>query len=167
MIYQKLFSLQEDTLKVLANQKRLEIVQLLRGRELAVGEIMEMLGLSQANLSQHLALLRQARIVATRREGVKIYYTLTDERIAEACGLIKEFLKNQYRGDFEISQILAADRTDPYPIVKDPVCGMRLGLTEAGGQETFAGQTFYFCASGCQDKFRQHPQHYITTGDAR
>jgi DNA-binding transcriptional ArsR family regulator len=72
-MYQKLFKLQEDTLKVVANQKRLEIIQLLNNRELPVNEMVEMLGIRQANLSQHLSLLREAKIVTTRRDGVVIH----------------------------------------------------------------------------------------------
>ena len=164
MLYQKLFSLQEETLKVLANQKRLEIVQLLKGRELAVSEMMEMLGVPQANLSQHLSMMRQAKIVETRRDGVKIYYSLTDARIAEACALLKEFLKEQYKSDTQISKILTADQNNPYPIVKDVVCGMRISVSEAGGQETMEGQTYYFCASGCKEKFCKNPGKYMTAG---
>ena len=161
MIYQKLYLLQEETLKVIANQKRLEIIQVLKGRELAVNEMIEMLGVAQANLSQHLSLLRQAGIVQTRREGTKIIYSLTDNRIAAACELIKEFLKTQHQTDTEMSKILAVDQSSLYPVVKDPVCGMRLSATEAYGQETFHDQVYYFCASGCQDKFRQKPNKFI------
>jgi ArsR family transcriptional regulator, virulence genes transcriptional regulator len=160
MMYQKLFSLQEETLKVLANQKRLEIVQLLKGRELAVSEMMEMLGVPQANLSQHLSMMRQAKIVETRREGVKIFYSLTDDRIAEACSILKEFLKDQYKSDAQISKILTNDQSNPYPIVKDVVCGMRISVSEAGGQEIMAGETYYFCASGCKEKFCKNPSKY-------
>jgi DNA-binding transcriptional ArsR family regulator/YHS domain-containing protein len=161
MMYQKLFSLQEETLKVLANQKRLEIVQLLKGRELAVSEMMEMLGVPQANLSQHLSMMRQAKIVETRRDGVKIYYSLTDARIAEACALLKEFLKDQYKSDAEISRIFTNDQNTLYPVVKDVVCSMRISVSEAGGQETIVGRTYYFCASGCKEKFCKSPSKYV------
>jgi DNA-binding transcriptional ArsR family regulator/YHS domain-containing protein len=161
MMYQKLFSLQEETLKVLANQKRLEIVQLLKSRELTVNEMVEMLGVPQANLSQHLSLLRQAKIAKTRRDGVKIHYSLTDDRIAEACAILKDFLKYQYRSDAEISKILSNDHKNIYPIVKDVVCGMRISFSEASGQEMINGDTYYFCASGCKEKFCKDPSKYI------
>ena len=56
MLYHRLFSLQEDVFKTIASRKRLEIIQLLKIRELSVSEMVEMLGVRQSNLSQHLSL---------------------------------------------------------------------------------------------------------------
>ncbi len=63
-------------LKALANAQRLRILCLLAGGELSVGEINELLDLSQSALSQHLARLRDDGLVATRREGQTIHYRL-------------------------------------------------------------------------------------------
>ncbi|MBW3537920.1 metalloregulator ArsR/SmtB family transcription factor [Candidatus Parcubacteria bacterium] len=158
-MYQKLFSLQEETLKVIANQKRLEIIQLLNNRELTVSEMMEMLGLPQANLSQHLALLRMAKIVATRKQGTSVHYRLTDPEIAAACGLVREFLKRQHRFDPDMRELLEMDH-DMYPVVKDVVCGMRISASEAAGSAIQGGRTYYFCASGCAERFLARPERY-------
>jgi len=96
-MYQKLLSFQEEVFKVLANQKRLEIIQLLSGRELSVSQMVEMLGLPQANLSQHLALLRQAKVVTSRRDGQTIYYQLSDRRMSDALDMIKNVLIDRSR----------------------------------------------------------------------
>lgn len=159
-MYQKLFSLQENAFKVIANQKRLEIIQLLSNQELSVSEMTEMLGLPQANLSQHLAPLRQAGIVQTRRDGVNVYYHLSDQRIAEACGLIKDFLQDQHRFNPEIQELLEY-QDDMYPVVKDVVCGMRISVSRAGEIISRDGQTYYFCASGCKSKFEAKPAKYV------
>ena len=63
-------------LKALSNDKRLIIVCLLQKGEKNVGELEEIIGLSQSALSQHLARLRQDGIVKTRREAQTIYYSL-------------------------------------------------------------------------------------------
>jgi ArsR family transcriptional regulator, virulence genes transcriptional regulator len=63
-------------LKALANERRLQILCLLAAGERSVGEINGMLDLSQSALSQHLAVLREERLVQTRREGQAIYYSI-------------------------------------------------------------------------------------------
>ena len=63
-------------LKTLANDQRLRVLCLLIDGELSVGQINERIELSQSALSQHLAKLREERLVATRREAQTIYYSL-------------------------------------------------------------------------------------------
>lgn len=66
----------ERLLKALANERRLQILCLLARGELSVGEINEMLDLSQSALSQHLAVLREEGLVHTRREAQTIHYAI-------------------------------------------------------------------------------------------
>lgn len=159
-MYERLFQLQEETLKMLANHKRLEIVQLLHNKEMTVTEMVQMLGVPQANISQNLSLLRQARIVATRKEGVRVYYRLTDKRIAKIIQEIRTFLKTQYAHEPEIAHIANLDR-DAYPIVRDPVCGMRLSSHEVGESAEYENMTHYFCAAGCKERFLKSPGRFI------
>lgn len=63
-------------LKAIANIKRLEILFYLRHSELSVGDLEQKLNLSQSALSQHLAVLRKAGIVQTRRSKQHIFYRL-------------------------------------------------------------------------------------------
>lgn len=71
----------ETLLGLLANRRRLIILcHLLKDGELSVGDIVRRLDLTQSALSQHLALMRSAGAVTTRREGTTIYYSLTDPR---------------------------------------------------------------------------------------
>lgn len=65
-------------LKALANEQRLLILCHLAEGELAVGELQERLELSQSALSQHLAKLREASLVRTRRDAQTVYYGLAD-----------------------------------------------------------------------------------------
>src|SRR5690606_30187058 len=63
-------------LKALANERRLQVLCLLAGGERSVGEINQMLDLSQSALSQHLAVLREEGLVQTRRDAQLVYYSL-------------------------------------------------------------------------------------------
>ena len=69
-----------------------KILSLLRDRELSVGELSKLAGIPQANLSQHLALLRDRGIVNTRREGATIYYSIANPKIIRAFDLMTEVL---------------------------------------------------------------------------
>lgn len=160
-MYEKLFSLQEYIFKTLGNQKRLEIVQLLSQGELSVSEMVDMLGISQSNLSQHLGVLRHQRLVATRRQGLQIYYHLTDTRIGEAVMSVREFLKASYKHEPEIAAISKLGQASTYPIIRDPVCGMRRSISEVGASFSIDGNNYYFCASGCKDKFVANPKLYV------
>jgi len=74
------FELQADTCKVLANPKRLEILHVLADGEKTVGDLVAILGVPKANVSQHLAVMRNKRIVQTRRDGVHIFYRVRTQR---------------------------------------------------------------------------------------
>ncbi len=76
------------TYKILANPKRLEILNLLREQEMPVEELVKELGINKANVSQHLALLRHARLVRVHRKGLNAYYNIVDPRIVEPCRIL-------------------------------------------------------------------------------
>ncbi len=71
----------EQMLKILANKNRLMILCSLQDGEMSVSELNEAVPLAQSALSQHLAALRKAQIVATRRESQTIYYRVVDKRV--------------------------------------------------------------------------------------
>jgi DNA-binding transcriptional ArsR family regulator len=70
-----------DLVKSLAHPMRLQILYRLLDGELSVGGFESELGLKQPSLSQQLALLRDARLVETRREAKSVFYRLTDDRV--------------------------------------------------------------------------------------
>jgi DNA-binding transcriptional ArsR family regulator len=72
-----------DLLKAMANPSRLMILCQLAEGEKSVGEMERVVGLSQSGLSQHLAVLRRKRIVATRREAQSIFYSLASKEVEE------------------------------------------------------------------------------------
>lgn len=77
-------------LKSLANEKRLLILCSLADEEMSVGELNKRVELSQSALSQHLAWLRDANLVTTRREAQTIYYRLEGERALRIIGTLKD-----------------------------------------------------------------------------
>ena len=88
----KVYSLQADLCKALAHPVRLEILDLLSKREHTVEELTKLTGSGQSNLSQHLAALRQQKLVIPRRAGMNVYYDLSNPKIADACSLIRKLL---------------------------------------------------------------------------
>ena len=78
-------------LKAMANECRLLILcHLSVSGELSVGQLVEHIGLSQSALSQHLAKLREERLVATRKEAQTVYYRLCDPKAEQLLGLLHD-----------------------------------------------------------------------------
>ena len=89
---QKLYELHARMCQVFTSPKRLEILNLLKNRELSVGELTKLVRIRQANLSQHLSILREKGIVRTRRSGVIIHYSLANPKIIKAFDIMRELL---------------------------------------------------------------------------
>lgn len=100
----EVFKLQAEICKTLANPKRLEIIAALKDGELSVGDLVEKLGITKANVSQHLAVLRQSRVVNTRRDGVNVYYSINNPKIIEACSLMKAVLLEQLEDNERVAK---------------------------------------------------------------
>ncbi len=157
-MYYRLFLLHSKLLKALSNPKRLEIIQLIREQELTVREIQEMLDLPQGNLSQHLQVLRAAGVVKTRRVGKQIYYSIAHKNFIKASDLFREVLIERHRD--EISDIAFKKMADLVPLTSDPVCGMRVSPKTSAFALKNKGHEFYFCGSGCFEKFKKNPARY-------
>ncbi len=93
----KIFEMHAEICKVFTNPKRLEIINLLRDGEKTVNELTELAGVPQANVSQHLTVLRQNNVVTTRRNGANIYYKIANPKILQACDLMREVLLEQLK----------------------------------------------------------------------
>lgn len=90
--------------KVFSHPKRLELINVLRGEEMSVGDLAEKLGLAPANLSQHLAMMRERRILVSRKDGNVVYYQIANPRLLEAFDLLREILFDQIRQDAALIQ---------------------------------------------------------------
>ncbi len=90
-----LFGLHAELCKTLSDAKRLKILYLLGDGEKSVSELIKDSGFRQANLSQHLAILRQKGVVTSRREGTTLYYKIAFRKMVKACNLIRDVLLEQ------------------------------------------------------------------------
>ena len=79
-----------DIIKLLGHSQRLKIVEVLERGEASVSEICEALGLPQAIVSQHLARLRGARVVDSRRDGVHVLYRVVEPKVRHVLSCIRE-----------------------------------------------------------------------------
>ena len=102
----ELYKIHADMCKVLSNSTRLEILNLLRGKEMSVTELIEKTKLSQANISQHLSIMKSKGIVASNRKGKNIYYKLTNPKIIKAFDIIREVLMDRLRKNSKIVEQL-------------------------------------------------------------
>ena len=72
--------------KAMADETRQQIMLLLCCQWICVSDLVDQTGVSQPTVSHHLGILREAGLVATRREGKQIFYTLNQEEVAVCCG---------------------------------------------------------------------------------
>lgn len=91
-IHDELIRLHASVCKGLADPKRLLIINALRDGERTVTELVEELGVPQANVSQHLAVLRDRGLVRARKDGQFVWYTVTSAKIIEAMDLLREVM---------------------------------------------------------------------------
>jgi DNA-binding transcriptional ArsR family regulator len=94
-IRDELFQLHASVCKGLADPKRLFIINALRDGELSVSEICHAVDLPQANVSQHLAVLRSRGLVVSRREAQRVYYRVASPKINQALDLLLEVMAEQ------------------------------------------------------------------------
>jgi ArsR family transcriptional regulator len=93
----EIYELHAEMCKVFSNPIRLEILNLLRDKELSVSQLIERTKLSQANISQHLAIMKSKGIVTSRRDGKNVYYKITRPKIIKAFDIIREVLAEKHR----------------------------------------------------------------------
>ena len=93
----ELYKIHAEVCKVFSNPTRLEILNLLRDEELSVTELIAKTKLNQANISQHLSIMKSKGIVISDRKGKNIYYRLTNPKIIKAFDIIREILSERLR----------------------------------------------------------------------
>ena len=102
----ELYSLHAEMCKVFSNSIRLEILDLLRNKEMSVTELIEKTKLSQANISQHLSIMKSKGVVTSNRKGKNIYYKLANQKIIKAFDIIREVLSERLRKNSEMIEQL-------------------------------------------------------------
>ena len=87
-----IYDMQAEICSALASPVRLHILDLLSNREKTSSEILEILGIPKANLSQHLAVLKSVGILQSRKDGQFQYLSLAIPKIKDACAIVKTVL---------------------------------------------------------------------------
>ncbi|OBS09398.1 ArsR/SmtB family transcription factor [Acidihalobacter prosperus] len=92
----ELMTLDEDidrasrSLKAMSHPLRLKILCTLGDQEISVQDIVDSVGTSQSNISQHLAILRDKGILASRKDANKVFYRVSDHRTLRLIGMMQE-----------------------------------------------------------------------------
>ena len=79
--------------QALSHPTRIAVLEALRGGELSAGAIQDRLGIEQANLSQHLAILRSRQIVVNRKEGNQVFYSLRSPVLTEVLDIMRRYFQ--------------------------------------------------------------------------
>ena len=89
----------------LADATRLRIVEALLEKERNVSELIKLMGIPQANISNHLACLKWCGYITSRKEGTSIYYQITDERVKEIVALAREIIADHAENLYSCTRI--------------------------------------------------------------
>ncbi len=92
-------SLVAERFKILGDPLRLQILQILREKEHSVGQIVDATNASQANVSRHLQILLRARVVDRRKEGLNVFYRISDPTVLELCSVVCDSLAKRLSRD--------------------------------------------------------------------
>lgn len=113
-------SFKASIFQALAHPSRIAVVELLRNGELSAGAIQERVGLEQANLSQHLAVLRSRQIIVNRKEGNQVFYSLRDPMIAEVLDIMRRYFQaNLTQAIAMLNAVEAEPQHEPAPQPRD------------------------------------------------
>lgn len=100
----RIYQQQAELCKVFSNANRLMILEVLtEGDEFTVSEIEETVEIPQPTISQHLKIMRDQDVVDRRKEGVRSYYSIADQRIEEGMETMREVLLDRIEEDVRAS----------------------------------------------------------------
>jgi DNA-binding transcriptional ArsR family regulator len=114
-----LFRLHAELCKAMASEHRQAILHAICSDEKCVSDLAAEIGISVHNVSQHLRVLKERRLVASRRDGHTVYYHVTNMKFIEACTLMRQALVEQHAAQGESLQ--AAELLDPHQSSPTPV----------------------------------------------
>ncbi len=86
-----------DIFQALAHPTRIAIIELLEGGELSAGDLIGKLGMEQANVSQHLGVLRAKQLVVNRKAGNQVFYSVRDPIIIEVLALMRRYFQKNLK----------------------------------------------------------------------
>ena len=99
----EVFERQAHICKAFANPTRLQMLDCLGKRDWMAADLQKQLGISKANLSQHVAILKSVGIVGTQRKNGRVYFSLLMPEVKSACRLIRDVLRAQIRRGWRLT----------------------------------------------------------------
>ena len=96
---ERIFAYHAEMCQVFSHPKRLEVIDVLRDGEMSVSDLAQRLGLAQGNLSQHLSMMKDRRILLSRKEGNMVYYRIANPKLIRCFDMMREMLFEQIRQD--------------------------------------------------------------------
>lgn len=91
-----------DIFQALAHPTRIAIIELLGEGELSAGDLIAKLDMEQANVSQHLTVLRAKRLVVNRKEGNQVFYSVRDPIINKVLALMRRYFQKHLKESLEL-----------------------------------------------------------------
>lgn len=103
---EKALELKAEILKALAQPTRLKILELLRGGEKCICEIVPAINGEQSNISRHISLMQKTHLISTRKDGVRLMVSVRDSRIFEILDQVGAILKSQIHEQTKLMKTL-------------------------------------------------------------
>ncbi|HUJ21890.1 MAG TPA: metalloregulator ArsR/SmtB family transcription factor [Bryobacteraceae bacterium] len=110
---QELRRFKAEIFHALAHPTRIAIVEALRSGEMSAGQLIEQLGLEQANASQHFAVLRSKQVVGKRKEGNQVFYSLRDPVLIKVLDILKRYFYSQLSETQSMLKQIRTERATP------------------------------------------------------
>lgn len=103
---EKAIELKAEILKALAQPTRLKILELLRGGEKCICEIVPAINGEQSNISRHISLMQKTHLISTRKDGVRLMVSVRDSRIFDILDQVGTILKSQINEQTKLMKAL-------------------------------------------------------------
>ncbi|MDS1030827.1 metalloregulator ArsR/SmtB family transcription factor [Bacillota bacterium LX-D] len=104
---ERLFQMKADIFKAFAHPSRIKILEFLRNGEKCVCEFTSNLDLEQSNVSQHLAILKRQDLITSRKEGLKVIYSITYPEVLEMLEIVSKVIMLQAEGTVSLFDQMA------------------------------------------------------------
>ena len=100
----QIYAYHAEMCQVFSHPKRLEVINVLRDGEMTVTELSQKLGLAIGNLSQHLSMMKERRLLLSRKEGNQVFYRIANPKLISCFDMMREMLFDQIRQDAALIQ---------------------------------------------------------------
>ena len=104
---ERLYEMQAELCRVLGHPRRLQILDILSNNERSAGELLQLLGVSKVNLSQHLGVMKHVGLVESRQQGRQVFYRLAFAEIRGACQMIRHVLSARLNQGTQLAKNLS------------------------------------------------------------